>query len=97
MRITVNYEELAQGAGYLHQQSEEYHQMVHQIYSRMQQMQGIWQGSDHQAFISQLEQFRPQLEKLRDVIEAYSQYLFKSASLYQQVQQDRIAKARSLA
>lgn len=97
MKITVNYEEVAQMATCLQQKSEEYQQLVNQIYTRMQQMQGIWQGSDHQAFITQLEQFRPQLLKLKEVIEAYSSYLHRSASLYRQVQQDRIAKARMLA
>ena len=97
MKIMVNYEEVAQGASYLQQKSNDYQQMIEQIYARMHQMESIWQGSDHQAFISQLEQFRPQLQKLTGIIQEYSKYLYKSAAFYQQVQQDRVAKARTLA
>ena len=97
MKITVNIEEVAQGAAYLKQKSSQYQQMIEQIYACMHQMQAVWHGSDHQAFINQLDQFRPHLQKLTNVIDEYAQYLSQSARLYQQVQEDRVAKARTLA
>ena len=97
MKISVNIEEVAQGAAYLKQKSCQYQQMIEQIYARMHQMQAVWHGSDHQAFINQLDQFRPHLQKLTNVIDEYAQYLSQSARLYQQLQEHRVAKARTLA
>lgn len=97
MQIRVNTDELAFCGEYLLSKSEEYEKVVMEIYARMQQLQSIWQGSDHQAFMQQLEQFRPQLIQLHNVMSAYAQYLYKSAMQYQQVQNERIVKVRSLA
>ncbi len=96
MQISVNYQELAQSANYLHQKSNDYQQLLNQIYARMQQMQSVWQGGDHQAFVNQLEQFRPQLQKMVPIIEEYARFLLYCANEYQRLQQDRIARARNL-
>ena len=60
----------------------------------MQQMQSVWQGGDHQAFINQLEQFRPQLQKMVPIIEEYARFLLYCANEYQRLQQDRIASEK---
>ena len=96
MQITVNYQELAQGAHYLEQKSNDYQQVINQIYARMQQMQSVWKGQDHQAFIAQLEHFRPQLQKIVAIIETYAHFLLYCANEYQKLQQERIARARNL-
>ena len=63
----------------------------------MYQMQSVWQGSDNQAFIDKLEQFKPQLNRMTEIIEQYALYLQKSADNYQALLQDRIMKAKNLA
>lgn len=96
MRIKVNYEDVMQGANYLQNKANSYQICINSMYGKMHEMQVIWQGQDHLAFIEKLDQFEPQLKKMTQVIEAYAAYLKKSASLYQQLQQDRISKARNL-
>lgn len=97
MRIQVNYEEVLQASNVLSQKGNQYEEIVNRIYSRMHEMQSIWQGSDNQAFISQLESFQPKLKEVKTVIDSYSTFLSASARQYQQLQQDRIQQARRLA
>lgn len=97
MRIQVNYEEVLQASSHLSQKGNQYEQIVNQIYSRMHEMQSIWQGSDNQAFINQLEAFQPKLKQVKAVIDSYASFLNASAHQYQQLQQDRINQARRLA
>ena len=97
MQIKVDYDQVHQSALNIKQKAMQYEETIQKIYGRMHQMQSIWQGADNQAFIDKLEQFRPQLERMRDIIEQYGLYLQKSAENYQALQQDRIMKARTLA
>lgn len=97
MQLKVNYEEVYQGAIALKQKAIQYDETIQKIYTRMYEMQSVWQGSDNQAFINKLEHFKPQLKRMTQIIEEYSQYLNASAKNYQSLQQDRIAKARTLA
>ena len=51
---------------------------------------------DHLAFQNQLEEFRPSLNEMYQVIQEYSNVLKQTASVYEQLQQDRVAQARLL-
>lgn len=97
MNINVNYDEVRAGSQFLKQKSADYDGTIQSIYARMHEMSAIWQGSDNQAFISQLESFQPQLNRMTEIINEYASYLQKSADAYEQMQQDRIQQARNLA
>lgn len=96
MQIKVNYEDVYQGSLDLKQKANSYQETITSMYAKMHQMQSVWQGSDNQAFINQLDNFKPQLDKMTEIIEQYASYLSSSAQSYRQIQNDRIAKARSL-
>ena len=97
MQIRVDYEQVHQSASMIKQKAAQYDETIQKIYSRMYQMQSVWQGSDNQAFIDKLEQFKPQLNRMTEIIEQYALYLQKSADNYQALLQDRIMKAKNLA
>ena len=59
-------------------------------------MASIWQGEDHLMFVSKFDELYPKLNQMTQVLEEYASLLQKSASMYQQIQQDRIAQARML-
>lgn len=96
MQIKVNYDEVYQGSLNIKQKAMQYDDIIQSIYARMHEMQSVWQGSDNQAFIQQLENFKPQLKRMTQIMEEYANYLAKSANSYKEIQNDRIAKARSL-
>ena len=70
--------------------------MILNLYKKVEQMQSIWQGVDHLAFQNQLEEFRPTLNEMFQVILEYSNVLKQTASVYEQLQQDRVAQAKLL-
>ena len=69
---------------------------IQNLYKKVEQMQSIWQGVDHLAIQNQLEEFRPSLNEMYQVIQEYSNVLKQTASVYEQLQQDRVAQARLL-
>ena len=52
--------------------------------------------ADHLAFQNQLEEFRPSLNEMYQVILEYSNVLKQTASVYEKLQQDRVQQAKLL-
>lgn len=97
MKINVCMEELSQSASYLKSKASEYDAIVQKIYTTMHQLETIWEGKDNQAFIQQLDSFRPQLNRMREVVEQYGNYLQSCANQYEQLQNERTMAASRLA
>lgn len=96
MKINVNYQELYQSGCYLNAQAQEYEQMIEQINRLMLSTSAIWQGSDNDAFVQQVDILRPQLMRMVYVIESYAGVLKTCSQAYEQLQQNRAAQARNL-
>jgi len=75
MKIQVNYQELYQSGNYLHSQADQYEQLIERINQLMLSTSSVWQGSDNDAFIEQVEILRPQLMRMVYVIESYADVL----------------------
>lgn len=76
--------------------ADSYNDLIQNLYKRVEQMQSIWQGVDHLAFQNQLEEFRPSLNEMYQVILEYSNVLKQTASVYEKLQQDRVQQAKLL-
>ena len=96
MKISVDYSEVYQASVYVKNKAEDYNDLILNLYKKVEQMQSIWQGVDHLAFQNQLEEFRPTLNEMFQVILEYSNVLKQTASVYEQLQQDRVAQAELL-
>ena len=96
MKISVDYSEVYQASVYVKNKADSYNDLIQNLYKKVEQMQSIWQGVDHLAFQNQLEEFRPSLNEMYQVILEYSNVLKQTASVYEQLQQDRVAQARLL-
>ena len=96
MKISVDYSEVYQASIYVKNKAEDYHDLIQNLYKKVEQMQSVWQGVDHLAFQSQLEEFQPSLNEMYQVILEYSSVLKDTASVYEQLQQDRVAMAKQL-
>lgn len=96
MKISVDYSEVYQASVYVKNKADSYNDLIQNLYKKVEQMQSIWQGVDHLAFQNQLEEFRPSLNEMYQVIQEYSNVLKQTASVYEQLQQDRVAQARLL-
>ena len=96
MKITVNYEQLYQSGNALHAQAGEYEQLIERINRLMLSTSDVWQGSDNDAFIQQVEILRPQLMRMVYVIESNANVMKTCSQAYEQLQQNRLAQARNL-
>lgn len=96
MKISVDYSEVYQASVYVKNKAEDYNDLILNLYKKVEQMQSIWQGVDHLAFQNQLEEFRTTLNEMFQVILEYSNVLKQTASVYEQLQQDRVAQAKLL-
>ncbi|EOS61110.1 WXG100 family type VII secretion target [Firmicutes bacterium M10-2] len=96
MKIQVNYQELYQSGNYLHSQADQYEQLIERINQLMLSTSSVWQGSDNDAFIEQVEILRPQLMRMVYVIESYADVWKTCSQAYEQLQQNRLAQARNL-
>lgn len=96
MKIQVNYQELYQSGNYLHSQADQYEQMIERINQLMLSTSNVWQGSDNDAFIEQVEILRPQLMRMVYIIESYADVLRTCSQAYERLQQNRLAQARNL-
>ena len=81
---------------YVKNKADSYNDLIQNLYKRVEQMQSIWQGVDHLAFQNQLEEFRPSLNEMYQVILEYSNVLKQTASVYEKLQQDRVQQAKLL-
>ena len=75
MKISVDYSEVYQASVYVKNKADSYNDLIQNLYKRVEQMQSIWQGVDHLAFQNQLEEFRPSLNEMYQVILEYSNVL----------------------
>lgn len=96
MKISVDYSEVYQASVYVKNKAEDYNDLILNLYKKVEQMQSIWQGVDHLAFQNQLEEFRPASNEMFQIILEYSNVLKQTASVYEQLQQDRVAQAKLL-
>lgn len=97
MKISVNYDELWQQSVLLKNRKEEYQGIIETMNSLIHEMFSIWQGDDQLTFVSKFDELYPRLHQLTQLMEEYANVLQKSALMYQQLQEQRIAQARLLA
>lgn len=96
MRIQADYNEIRHTGTNLQRQAGEYEALMSQMLAKMNELQAVWQGSDSQAFLGQLEALRPKMLKLKNAIDAYGNLLVADAQAYEQLQANRTANARML-
>ena len=73
MKISVDYSEVYQASVYVKNKADSYNDLIQNLYKKVEQMQSIWQGVDHLAFQNRLEEFRPSLNEMYQVILEYKE------------------------
>lgn len=96
MKIQANYDEIRLSSSALKQKASSYESCIQRISARINDLSGIWQGTDSQAFIARMESVKPQLLQMKEVTESYARLLDQAANAYQTLQSARAASARNL-
>lgn len=75
----------------------QYKTLYDKLYSKTEAMSSSWQGKDNQAFISQINGFKDDLEKMKALMDEYATFLTKSAKAYRDSQDTISTEAKKLA
>lgn len=76
--------------------AQEYQQKYKQLYSEVDAMGAAWKGTDNIAYVSQIQGFMDDFQKMVVLMEQYSDFLRQSARVYRDTQSEVINSAKKL-
>ncbi len=94
--IKVTAGELDVAAGEIHGLSAEYRANYENLFTTIDTNLASWTSEDKTAFITQINGFKDDFERMHELMETYARFLEKSAEAYRTTQQNVINKAQSL-
>ncbi|MTH53962.1 WXG100 family type VII secretion target [Bacillus mangrovi] len=92
--IKVTPEELYTKANDYKAESENVHQQIGRLNTKMQELQELWKGSASDAFATQWEELRPSVQKMEVMLAEVSEQLTKTGQALQQADQDIAGQIR---
>lgn len=95
-RITVSPEYLRKASMNISREAQLYQGDYTKMYQEVDAMVNSWSGVDNQAFVSQIKGFVPELNKMYQLMQQYSNFLNQTAQVYERVQNETAAYARRL-
>lgn len=95
-RIIVDPAKLKSAAGKMESQSADYARLYNQLFTEVQGMARAWQGVDNQAYTTQIEGFREDLNQMKKLMDDYASFLKQSAETYTNTQQQVVSQAKTL-
>ena len=76
--------------------ANDYRDSIKVIYSEIDALASAWQGADNLAYVTKANEYKPDMDKMGDVIQSYGDYLKGVARDYRQMQQDIIDSAKTI-
>ena len=95
-KIMVDPTKLELVASKIEEQAADYSKLYQQLFTEVEAMGKAWQGADNIAYTTQIEGFREDLNKIKQVLDEYSSFLRQSAKVYKSTQDEVISKAKTL-
>ncbi len=98
MNITIMVDTLLleQCATNIEKQNVEYEKGYKQLYHIVDQMQSVWNGKDHVAYVNQIKSFSSDFTKMNKIMQQYVAFLRFSANTYKTTQEERMLQAKRL-
>ncbi len=94
--IKVTAADLDQASGEIQGLATEYKAEYNALYTAIDQSLTSWTSEDKTTFITQINGFKDDFERMKDLMEEYARFLTRSAESYRTTQQNVINKAQSL-
>lgn len=96
MKIYADPNQLEQTASLIDGQVQEYENEYKSLYLEVEKMQAGWKGKDNLVFTEQITSFQSDFMKMTELMKEYSSFLKNSATVYRNVQDELMNKARQL-
>lgn len=94
--IKVTAADLDAASGEIQGLAAEYQANYNNLFTTIDTNLSSWTSEDKTAFINQINGFKDDFERMRELMETYAQFLTRSAEAYRTTQQNVINKAQSL-
>ena len=94
--IEVTPEMLPTAAASIESMAGDYKTQYETLYKETSSMASTWSGKDNQSYISQIEGFKDDLEKMYKLMGDYAEFLRTAAKAYQDTQDAVTTEAKNL-
>ena len=94
--IKVSTEELGTASTYIGVQAEDFKTQYETLYKDIDAMQNKWSGEDYNQFKQEMADYRPELQKMYQLMKDYSRYLSTTKSDYEVTQREIAKNARAI-
>lgn len=94
--IEVTPEMLVNAASSIESMAGEYKTQYDTLYKETSNMASSWSGKDNQSYITQIDGFKDDLEKMYNLMNDYATFLRSAAKAYQETQDAVTTEARNL-
>lgn len=95
--IAVTPERLEAVAAKIESMASDYKTQYQSLYSETDALQATYKGEDSQKFHDQIEGFKPDLEKMMQLMNQYAEFLRTSAKSYRETMNANMERAARLA
>ena len=96
MKIQVDVNRLRNQAAMIKNHATTYESDYKKLMTQVDLLAQSWKGKDNLAFSEQVKSFQDDFIKMKQVLNEYANYLETCAKAYQELQNDRAAKAKLL-
>lgn len=94
--IKVDPQKLQDASSQISGLASEYEGEYKALFDRVHNMKGKWDGQDNQNYTEQVEGFRDDFEKMKSLMDQYSEYLKNTAQAYINTQNEIAKTAKGL-
>lgn len=94
--IKVTPQELQTASSQITSLANSYEKEYKALFDRIHNMKGKWDGQDNQNYTDQVEGFRDDFEKMKSLMDQYSEYLKNTAQAYTDTQNEIAQTAKGL-
>jgi len=95
-KIVVEPSKLESAAAKMDAQASEYERQYNLLFNEVDGLSAAWQGGDNVTFSNQIKGFMDDFQKMKELMQQYSEYLKFSAKTYREAQNETINAARRL-
>ena len=76
--------------------ADEVRSNINKIYSNIDDLSSRWKGADNQAYVAKTNEYRPDMDKLVEVLDNFGTFLIDAANSYQSTQDSIINELQNL-
>lgn len=95
--IKVTPADLETAATNIENAAKDYESLYNSLYGKTDALASTWQGEDNKAFVNRIADFKPDLQKMKQLMDSYADFLRKAAKSYRDTQDAVTSQARGLA